>query len=49
VLIGNNGYSDMAGVVHNNIIDANHTVGGAGNGIAGGKRRRRERGRRTWH
>ena len=39
VLIGNNGYSDMAGVVDNNVIDAHHTAGtagGGGNGIAGG-------------
>jgi hypothetical protein len=37
VLIGNNGFSTMTGVVDNNVIDANHTPGGGGgNGIAGG-------------
>ena len=39
VLIGNNGFSDMAGVVNNNVIDPNHTsgvAGGGGNGIGGG-------------
>ena len=39
ILIGNNGFSDMAGVVNNNVIDANHTpgvAGGGGNGIGGG-------------
>jgi hypothetical protein len=37
ILIGNNGYSDMAGVVNNSQIDASHTVDfGGGNGIAGG-------------
>ena len=39
ILIGNNGFSDMAGVVDNNVIDAHHTAGtsgGGGNGIAGG-------------
>jgi VCBS repeat-containing protein len=39
ILIGNNGFSDMAGVVHNNVLDANHTpgdAGGGGNGIGGG-------------
>lgn len=33
--IGNNGFSDMTGIVNNNLIDANHT-GGGGNGIGGG-------------
>ena len=37
ILIGNNGYSDMAGVVDNNVIVATHTPNlGGGNGIAGG-------------
>lgn len=37
VLIGNNGYSDMVGVVNNNAIAANHTADlGGGNGIGGG-------------
>ncbi|MDQ1590318.1 MAG: large repetitive protein [Pyrinomonadaceae bacterium] len=37
VLIGNNGYSDMVGVVNNNAIAANHSVDlGGGNGIGGG-------------
>jgi large repetitive protein len=37
VLIGNNGFSDMAGTVDNNLIDANHTAGGGGgNGVGGG-------------
>jgi len=37
ILIGNNGFSDMAGVVDNNRIDASHTADfGNGNGIAGG-------------
>jgi hypothetical protein len=37
VLIGNNGYSDMVGVVNNNAIAGNHSVDlGGGNGIGGG-------------
>jgi Bacterial Ig domain/Calx-beta domain/Bacterial cadherin-like domain len=37
ILIGNNGHADMAGVVDNNFIDANHIVAGVGgNGIGGG-------------
>jgi hypothetical protein len=39
VVVGNNGYCDMAGLVDNNFIDANHTPGaggGGGNGIGGG-------------
>jgi large repetitive protein len=37
VLVGNNGYSTMTGVVQGNVIDANHTPGlGGGNGIGGG-------------
>ncbi|TPJ79051.1 right-handed parallel beta-helix repeat-containing protein [Mesorhizobium sp. B2-6-2] len=37
ILIGNNGFSDMAGVVDNNVIVATHTPnGGGGNGIGGG-------------
>jgi hypothetical protein len=37
ILIGNNGFSDMAGTVDNNFINAQHTAnGGGGNGIAGG-------------
>ena len=37
ILIGNNGFADMAGVVDSNVINANHTPnGGGGNGIAGG-------------
>ena len=37
ILIGNNGFADMAGVVNNNVLNANHTAnGGGGNGIAGG-------------
>jgi YVTN family beta-propeller protein len=37
ILIGNNGFSDMAGVVDNNRIDASHTADfGGGNGVAGG-------------
>ncbi len=37
ILIGNNGYSDMAGLVDNNFIDANHIPAGVGgNGIGGG-------------
>jgi len=37
ILIGNNGFSDMAGLIDNNVINANHTAnGGGGNGIAGG-------------
>ncbi|MGB8858333.1 MAG: Ig-like domain-containing protein, partial [Ilumatobacteraceae bacterium] len=35
--IGNNGFSDMTGIVNNNLIDANHTANlGGGNGIGGG-------------
>jgi hypothetical protein len=37
ILIGNNGYADMTGIVNNNVIDANHMPNfGGGNGIAGG-------------
>ncbi len=39
IAIGNNGHSDMAGLVDNNFIDANHTPGpggAGGNGIGGG-------------
>ncbi|HEX5705874.1 MAG TPA: Ig-like domain-containing protein [Pyrinomonadaceae bacterium] len=37
LLIGNNGYSDMSGVIHNNAIAATHTPNlGGGNGIGGG-------------
>jgi hypothetical protein len=37
ILIGNNGYADMAGVVDNNVILATHTPNFTGaNGIAGG-------------
>ncbi|HKR11326.1 MAG TPA: Ig-like domain repeat protein, partial [Pyrinomonadaceae bacterium] len=37
IAIGNNGFADMAGVVDNNFIDANHVVAGVGgNGISGG-------------
>lgn len=37
ISIGNNGFADMAGLVDNNFIDANHIVAGVGgNGIAGG-------------
>lgn len=37
ILIGNNGFADMAGVVDNNVIVATHTPNFAGgNGIAGG-------------
>jgi hypothetical protein len=39
VLIGCNGHSDCTGLIHNNVIDANHTAGpggGGGNGIGGG-------------
>jgi hypothetical protein len=36
VLIGNNGYATMVGVINNNNIDANHTVPTAANGIGGG-------------
>ncbi|HET6977403.1 MAG TPA: Ig-like domain-containing protein [Pyrinomonadaceae bacterium] len=37
IAIGNNGFADMAGLVDNNVIDANHVVDGvAGNGIGGG-------------
>jgi hypothetical protein len=37
VLIGNNGYADMTGLIDNNVIDANHTPNlGGGNGIGGG-------------
>jgi hypothetical protein len=37
LLVGNNGYSDMVGVINNNVITATHTpdLGGA-NGIGGG-------------
>ena len=37
ILIGNNGFADMAGVVDNNVIVATQTANlGGGNGIAGG-------------
>ena len=35
ILVGNNGYSDMVGVINNNAVAATHSPGG-GNGIGGG-------------
>ncbi len=37
VLVGNNGFATMTGIVHGNVIDANHQPNfGGGNGIGGG-------------
>jgi uncharacterized repeat protein (TIGR01451 family) len=36
ILIGNNGHSDMAGVINNNVIAATHTSFSGGSGISGG-------------